>query len=642
TAEPIARYVNWWMREFDRKVDIVFAPYNQVFQELLEEESAFSTNTGINLLFTRFEDWIRDDESGDADKVEKLERYFREFLAAFQNRKGTAACFCGLFPLPEAEFVGQAVRDKLVELNLLFKREIEETGNAFVLDFRELDRLYQIPVVFDPIQDAAGHMPFTEEYYAALGTACARKIVNWSRQPFKAIVLDCDNTLWKGICGEDGAAGVTVDEHYRNLQHWLLSRQQEGMLLLLCSKNNEADVWEVFEKNPGMVITKEHLAGWRLNWEPKSENIRALAEELNLGLESFIFIDDSPAETAEVSHHAPEVLALRLPAEPERFTSYLNHVWAFDRLKVTAEDRERTRLYQQEKRREAVRTESLSLSDFIRQLKLNVAVNPFTAAEAERVSQLTQRTNQFNLSTQRRSEAEIRALAKEPGVSVWTVEAADRFGNYGISGVVITREEESCCVLDTFLLSCRVLGRNVERAVMTALKRHCVERRLSVIRAEYRATAKNKPMRAFLESGGWEKKTQREDVRVFELSVDAIPHTLEEVELHYRRPLPRDKAAAKPETVRGTPSSVSFVSDNAASFFTVDEIDERRFVHKSYLKPLRWCTGKLLVQLPIDETAAGDRLRAPYVPPRNHTEETLVDILRTLLGVEKIGIRDRF
>jgi FkbH-like protein len=332
----------------------------------------------------------------------------REYDFSDMQQSGKAVYFTGVFPV--SAVTDSRITAKLEELYGRWQQEAEEFTNTYVIDFRGVAGLYHIQAIFDPVKDSMGHLPFSDEYYAAMGTAIARKLLSWKQQQFKVIVLDCDNTLWQGICGEAGALEVKVEAPYRALQQFVLQKQREGMLLVLCSKNNEADVREVLAKNPGMILKQTDLAGWRINWRPKSENLKELAGELNLGLESFILIDDSPLECAEVMANCPQVLALRLPEEARLFPGYLKHVWAFDRLKVTTEDRQRTQMYREEKERQEIQKESLTLDDFIKNLGIKVSLNVMDPSQANRVAQLTQRTNQFNLSTIRRTEAEIEAI----------------------------------------------------------------------------------------------------------------------------------------------------------------------------------------------------------------------------------------
>ncbi|MGD2085191.1 MAG: amino acid adenylation domain-containing protein [Candidatus Aminicenantes bacterium] len=549
TAEPIKDYIRWWGQQFQLEVEVVFAPYNQVFQQLLQETSEISTNPGINVLLIRFEDWLRDvsESITDEDKCKQLENNYRQLRDIFINKKKQVPYLLGVFPVSTHLGFSALVSGYLEDLNTRWKNLLKgpEAGNVYIMDFTGLAQCYQVPEVFDAVMDSEGHIPFSNEYYAALGTDIARRIIAFNNEPFKVIALDCDNTLWEGICGEDGALGVRVTDPYRELQRFMLKKYNQGLLLAICSKNNQNDVWEVFEKNPDMILTKEHFVGWRINWEPKSENIRSLARELNLGTDSFIFIDDSPNECSEVMSNCPEVLALQLPRSSESIPGFLSHVWALDKAIVTDEDRKRTRMYLEDKKRKETREKSRSLTDYLAGLEIKIAMNKMKPGQVARVSQLTRRTNQFNLSTIRRQEDEIHALMGINGTIGWAIEVSDRFGDYGLVGVVITREEEDYLFIDTFLLSCRVLGRGVEDAILVGLRRYCDGKGIKTLQADYYPTPKNKPIHQFMESR-WNivkpALEQGEEPRrtTFTLEVAQIPTAVELGELFFQTPLEKD------------------------------------------------------------------------------------------------------
>ena len=224
------------------------------------------------------------------------------------------------------------------------------------------------PTITIRIVIGSAHIPYTPECYAAIGTALVRTIFNLKKDPFKVIVLDCDNTLWKGVCGEDGPLGVEVTAPYRALQEFMIGQMNAGMLLCLCSKNNEKDALDVFDQRTDMLLKPEHLVSWRINWKSKSENIKSLAKELNLGLDSFIFIDDNPVDCADVKINCPSVLTLQLPRNTELLSSFLNHIWAFDHMGSTEEDQNRTRMYQESTQRQQYFEQSVSLKDFVKGL----------------------------------------------------------------------------------------------------------------------------------------------------------------------------------------------------------------------------------------------------------------------------------
>ena len=225
------------------------------------------------------------------------------------------------------------------ELEAALAAELRAAG-AQVITSAELLATYPLSSWDDPAADELGHIPYTEELFAALGAMIARRVRAFVAAPYKVLALDADNTIWSGVVGEDGADGVVIDEGREALQRFALAQRDAGMLLCLCSKNVEEDVAEVFRRR-AMPLRQEHLVTSRVNWAPKSENLRSIAAELGLGLEAFIFLDDSLVECAEVRANCPEVLTVQLPAGSAEAAALLRHVWAFDRWKVTDEDKRR-------------------------------------------------------------------------------------------------------------------------------------------------------------------------------------------------------------------------------------------------------------------------------------------------------------
>jgi FkbH-like protein len=316
------------------------------------------------------------------------------------------------------------------------------------------------------------------------------------------IVLDCDNTLWKGVCGEDGPFGVEVSPPYRALQEFMIGQMNDGMLLCLCSKNNEKDVLDVFDQRTDLVLKREHLVSWRINWNSKSDNIKSLAKELNLGLDSFIFIDDNPVDCADVQLNAPAVLTLQTPRDSSSIPSFLNHLWAFDHMSFTEEDRNRTQMYQENAQRQQFHKQTFSLNDFIKGLQLRVEIAEAADDQLGRVAQLTFRTNQFNFTTVRRYENEIRDFVKREHATCQVVRVVDRFGDYGLVGVVMYETAADRYKVDTFLLSCRVLGRGVEYSVLSHLGQQAVRENKKFVELTCLPTEKNLPATEFIKSVG--------------------------------------------------------------------------------------------------------------------------------------------
>ncbi|WP_204005509.1 HAD-IIIC family phosphatase [Virgisporangium aurantiacum] len=389
-----------------------------------------------------------------------------------------------------------AVGDGLAEKQLV--AAFAGDARVRVLTEEDVRRQYPVAARFDPYGNSTAHVPYTPAMFAALATVTVRAVHAAATPRPKVIVVDADNTLWDGVVGEDGALGVVVGPARRAFQEFLLEQRAAGRLLCLCSKNVESDVLDVLSGHPDMLLRTGHLAAMRVNWAPKSANVHELAAELSLGVDSFVFLDDNPVECAEVEAGCPGTLALRVPADAEAVVPFLRHCWPLDIAEVTAEDRERADRYRAERQRDAARTQAPSLETFLATLELTVDVRPLADADLARAAQLTRRTNQFNLTTVRRGPAELASLPA--GLRCHVVDVRDRFGDYGQVGVVVAGVERDALVVETFLVSCRVLGRGVEHRILAAIAELAgAEGRTRVV-LPYEPTERNQPALRFLES----------------------------------------------------------------------------------------------------------------------------------------------
>jgi FkbH-like protein len=501
TAEALEPTLAFWLGQLQLDLPIHFAPYNQIFQQLLDPAGLLAGNrNGLNVVLLRFEDWAR---FRDAVGIAELEENVRHFESVLRSAAGASTspilvCVCPASP----EFLRDPVRARFVaQSEESLARAFEGLSAVHLVTTAQLQRLYPVPAYYDPHADELGHVPYTPEFFAGLATAITRKLHAARSHRFKVIALDCDETLWGGVCGEDGPLGVRVDEGHKELQEFMLAQREAGMLLCLCSKNNPEDVHDTFRAHPEMPLAMQHFAASRLNWEPKSANLRSLAEELNLDLESFILVDNSATECAEVQAGTPEVLTIALPPDTREFAGFLHHIWAFDRWSTTAEDRNRSNLYAQEAERARTLRQSASLEEFLDSLNLRVRIEPMTEDQLPRVAQLTQRTSQMNFSTVRRAESEIQNL-RPAGYECLAAEVSDRFGSYGLTGVMLFRTASPTLTVDTFLLSCRALGRGVEHRMLARLGEIARERGLAEIEIPFVATARNRPAETLLRSIG--------------------------------------------------------------------------------------------------------------------------------------------
>lgn len=368
--------------------------------------------------------------------------------------------------------------------------------------------------------------PFGRRFMARYARDIAAPLRIAAGKVRKCLVLDCDNTLWGGVIGEDGLDGIQLSEdalpgaYYHAFQRTVLDLHTRGIAIALASKNNEADVMEVLERHPYTLIRRTHLSAWRINWDDKPASLVAIADELNVGLDALVFVDDSPFECELVARALPQVLVLQMPAASEELVTWLQRHNPFEALLVTADDRVRNVSYRENRRREELSAELGDLAAYKRQIGTVMRVRGVDGSDVARVVQLLQRTNQFNLTTRRYGADQVRAMLADGDKLMLCAELRDRFGELGLIGVAIVRRAGDIAVIDSMLMSCRALGRDAELAFAAALyaKIRSVWR-VRRIDAEYVESAKNAMVadfwiraglaRAVVPSGGSVSRFQR-------------------------------------------------------------------------------------------------------------------------------------
>lgn len=333
-----------------------------------------------------------------------------------------------------------------------------------------------------------GDIRLAPQAYPALTEELLKYSVGGAGNTKKCLVLDLDNTLWDGVVGEDGLSGIKPN---RKLQEHILGLHKRGVILAINSKNNFEDAMEAIEKHPEMILRKNHFAAWRINWNNKAQNMAELANELSLGSDSFVFVDDDHLNLGLVRRNLPEVAAMH----PDYVFDYAG----FYSPVLTDEDVRRGEMYAQERQRKEHRESFKSPEEFLRDLKMEVMIESAKDENIPRISQLTQKTNQFNLTTRRYSEDDIRGLARD-GWKIWTVGARDVFGDYGIVGCAMLSPGGR---LDNFLLSCRVLGRGIETSLLAHVFQEAKRAGAAKLIAEFIPTKKNKPAENFLPEAGF-------------------------------------------------------------------------------------------------------------------------------------------
>jgi FkbH-like protein len=322
-------------------------------------------------------------------------------------------------------------------------------------------------------------------------------------------VLDLDNTLWGGIVGEEGLDGIRLGdtpegEAFQAFQESILALQRRGIVLAVCSKNNDADAREVFERHPAMRIGLDDVAVFVADWRSKPEQLRTVAETLGIGLDALVFVDDSPAEREAVRRLAPEVDVIPLPQEPSDYVAALGDYLLFEPPSFTADDERRTEQYRGRREAVAAASSADSIEDFYRSLEMQALVSPFTDADLPRIAQLVGKTNQFNLTTRRHSAAALEAFARDPECVHLAFRLSDRFTDHGLVALVVAFERDDVLDVDTWLMSCRVIGRTLEETVLQELCRGAFDRACSAIQGTYVPSPKNELVRDLYRRLGFE------------------------------------------------------------------------------------------------------------------------------------------
>jgi FkbH-like protein len=486
---------------------VTFADHNQLFQVCLHPAQHGAHDADEIVLLWRIEDVFerdlllalegdRDAEQRIADGAARLADAVASLVAAV-----TANVVVSDAPMPIGfglDHDDDETVVRLVALQAMVNRVVDERLASITVSRLRLSAMQVVhgtQVTFDRRTWLLYRQPFADWFATAIGARIAQVVAARTRVAPKVLVLDCDGTLWGGIAADDGIGALECSDAfpgfaYRSFQLAARRLRHRGVLLALASKNEPETVVEAFDTLDGMALSEHDIAARRVNWLPKPQNLESLAAELNLGLDSFVFVDDSDHELGAMAAQLPMVRCLKVPDDLEAVPDLLAESGWFRLMRTTADDEQRTaRVIAEESRSGAAR--AMSHDDYLASLQLSVRMVPVTASNLGRVTQLVNKTNQFNVTTLRRTEADIARLVADPAVVVRCIEVDDVYGEYGIVGVAIVRCSDDHAVFDSFLMSCRVLGRGVETAFLAMLVSELRDRGIGTIEGRYAPTAKN-------------------------------------------------------------------------------------------------------------------------------------------------------
>lgn len=495
--------------------EVTVAPYGQVFQGLKEHPAATETL----VVFSRIENTLPSFQAlSQFDPVDKaaLDRdvdYFASELREAARHQETVLVFSWSIPLGMrghgmADYrPGQGLRYAVNRANNRLADQLADVNNVFLLDIE------RVLINFDaPKTNArfwyAGKVPFTLPFFEVCAREIAAAIHGLSGTSRRLIVVDLDNTLWGGILGDVGWEGLKLGGHdhvgeaHVDFQRALKALTRRGIILALASKNYENNALEAIEKHPEMVLRKDDFACWRINWQDKAQNIIEIAKAVNLGLASVVFLDDNPAERARVREALPDVLVPEWPEDPTDYTRALHALTCFDLPALSEEDKKRAAMFVEERARQELQQNAGSEEDWLRSIDMKVQIAPLNSANQARIVQLFNKTNQFNLATRRANENELATWVAAGDRYLWGFRVSDRFGDTGLTGIVTldVRGEEAEVV--DFIMSCRVMGRKIEEAMLGVALAKAAERGAKLGFARFQPTKRNQPMLEFLKRSG--------------------------------------------------------------------------------------------------------------------------------------------
>jgi FkbH-like protein len=525
--------------------DITVGDFNAYTQELLDPGSRlYAADPDAAILAVQTRDIAPELWAGTAAGtmsyeavVDRVTAELTGLIDAFRSRTSRPLVLHGLdLPVQAVDGIGDHQRaagqvNAAREINRRLVELAAGRPDVYVLDYDRLVARHGSDRWYDDRLWASSRLPLNTGLMSALAGEWARFLFATGPALAKVLVCDLDNTLWGGVIGEDGMEGIVLGENeetcpYLRTQRAILNLYDRGIILAICSKNNPDDAMQALERHERMLLRPRHFAAIRMNWNDKPANLAEIADEISVGRDALAFLDDNPVEREHVMRAAPEVRVLDLPDDVQRFAEVVRRFPLFERLRLTAEDRERGAMYAQQRRRDELQKSAASVEDYYRSLNMRMQARPVVPETVARASQLTQKTNQFNMTTRRYTEAEIAAFAAGGTHRAWTVQVVDRYGDNGIVGLVIVETGAEDWRIDTLLMSCRVIGRTVETAMLAWLAEQARAAGAMRLVGEFIPTKKNSPAAGTFAGHGFQPGSESGDVTrwVFELNRGTIQY----------------------------------------------------------------------------------------------------------------------
>ena len=452
---------------------------------------------------------------------------WKQAISGLVEKFSTIPLFISTIDIRENRIKSLSERKHSLELEndwyQFLQEQVEKLNNVYVFDLADLIADSGRKQFYSNKMWYMSSMPYSRDGLAIVSNEIDRVLSTAFESRKKIIALDLDNTLWGGVIGEDGINGIELSDHkegqrYYDFQRQILEMKNRGIVLGIVSKNNEEDAEKAIQEHPSMLLRDNDFVSRKINWDNKAQNLKSMGKELNLTEGGFIFIDDNPVERETVKGECPEILVPDFPEDTTELLSFAEEIW-FNNcrpLRVLGEDLEKTKMYQNEAKRKYEQETSLNLDDYIKKLEMVVDIHRMQPEEKDRTVQLIGKTNQFNLTTKRYTSAEIDAIEAHDNNVIYVVHSSDKYGDNGLISVIILNKIEEQIVIDSFLMSCRVMGRKLENVIINELASYYKK----TFKSAYIETSKNAPVKELYERLGFELLSDDGNQKKYEFNAE--------------------------------------------------------------------------------------------------------------------------
>jgi len=622
-ADLILEPIKFWRSQLGMDFEACVVPSDQVMQSLMcRESSLWTTPGGLNVFLMRLSNWPDRLPADPASHLEKNGSAIDELLELVEDCAAHAQAECIVVGCPECW-------EEPTEPPVSSKAFLALSGKKHSRRIRIVDGLrtaqqYQCKAIHDPSMDRVLMMPYTAEYFAALGTEFTKLLVASQIRYPKLIACDCDGTLWNGNCAELEPGELLIEDCHLALQSFLLEARSNGCTIALCSRNDSSAVQNVFRQRTDMLFRQDHVDAWKIGWNRKSESIATLAREYGYGYDSMVFIDDEKFQCEEVRMACPGVLTFMLDEAAQENARKLSASWLFKREGRTYEDEIRAAFYISDEQRKKASAAAATLEEFLEHSKLTVTIKALNEDTVERVSQLSYRVTQFNTACQKIGIAQLQQIMHSPRHVCRTVDLTDNFGIYGTVGAFILELGKPVATLQAMLLSCRALGRFVEDSMLSEAALIAQENGSSMIHVFITETRRNGIARAFLTKVGG--RILEGNTGKVGLCVDGLLERRERGKRAFGFILQADTAD---EPAAGNPGIASADSGESSLEQKVLELTGQ------------WKTAREIADVCYENLAGSDGL-VPAEPRSDLSsiQNTLLALWRKILREEQIGIED--